>query len=181
MRAAYPEAVVETWAQDEARRGLKPVLRRVWAPRGQRPIARSTHRYAWLYVCAFVHPPSGRTEWWLLPTVSAEVMSLALAAFAAAMGLGPGKRIVLVLDRAGWHTAGHLVVPEGLHLVYLPPATPELQPAEHLWPLLNEGLANQPFAELAALEERVAQRCRTLLAQPGVVRQATRFHWWPDR
>src|SRR3954470_20154194 len=30
---------VELWAEDEARLGLKPVMRRVWAPVGQRPTA----------------------------------------------------------------------------------------------------------------------------------------------
>lgn len=33
------------WAMDEHRVGLKPVLRRVWAPRGCRPIARGHHRF----------------------------------------------------------------------------------------------------------------------------------------
>ncbi len=37
---AHPEAeVVELWAEDEARLGLKPVNRRVWAPVGRRPTA----------------------------------------------------------------------------------------------------------------------------------------------
>jgi hypothetical protein len=181
VRAAHPDAVVETWCHDQARRGLKPVLRRVWAPRGRRPVAVSAPRYEWLYIYAFAHPPSGRSEWWLLPTVGVEVMNLALAACARDMGLGTAKRIVLVLDRAGWHTSPELVVPEGLHVVHLPPHTPELQPAERLWPLLNEGLANRDHADLAALEERAAGRCRELLAQPELVRAHTRYHWWPDQ
>jgi hypothetical protein len=36
---------------------------------------------------------------------------------------------------AGWHVSGDLVVPPGIELAFLPPYTPELQPAEHLWPL----------------------------------------------
>jgi hypothetical protein len=38
---------VEVWAEDEARLGLKPIVRRVWARRGktQRPLAASHHRY----------------------------------------------------------------------------------------------------------------------------------------
>jgi hypothetical protein len=47
---AYPEAeVVEIWAEDEARLGLKPVVRRVWAPVGQRPTARFERGYEWTY------------------------------------------------------------------------------------------------------------------------------------
>jgi transposase len=75
-------------------------------------------------------------------------------------------------------------VPVGVHLVWLPPYSPELQPAERLWPLTNEPLANEPlanrsFADLAELEAVQAQRCLTLQAQPERVRAATLFHWWP--
>jgi hypothetical protein len=179
VRAAHPEAIVEAWCQDEARRGLKPLTRRVWAPKGRRPTARSTHRYEWSYVYGFAHPPTGRSEWLILPRVDAPAMSLALARFAAAVGAGPTKRVVLVLDNAGWHTSASVVVPEGLHLVFPPPHTPELQPAEHLWPLLNEALANQSFADVIALDDRLEQRCRQLLEQPERIKAATHFHWWP--
>jgi hypothetical protein len=40
VREAHPYfAEVEAWAQDEHRLGLKPVLRRVWTRRGERPLA----------------------------------------------------------------------------------------------------------------------------------------------
>ncbi|NES65929.1 MAG: hypothetical protein F6K24_12025 [Okeania sp. SIO2D1] len=38
---------------------------------------------------------------------------------------------------AGWHTTNKLVLPEGIDLFFLP-HSPELQPAERLWPLTNE-------------------------------------------
>src|SRR3954451_16015581 len=46
----------------------------------------------------------------------------------------------------------NLAVPDGIRLVYLPSYSPELQPAEHLWPVLDEPLANRHFATLADLE-----------------------------
>src|SRR4051794_15694090 len=55
-RAQHPHTPVEVWATDEHRIGLKPIIRRVWAPKGQRPIALGHHRYKWLYVTAFVQP-----------------------------------------------------------------------------------------------------------------------------
>src|SRR5690349_8474040 len=59
-------------------------------------------------------------------------------------------------------TAPNLAVPDGIRLAYLPPYSPELQPAEHLWPVLDEPLANQSFATLADLEHVVTERCRVL-------------------
>ena len=37
------------------------------------------------------------------------------------------------MDKAGWHTAGDLVAPDNLSLVFLPPYSPELNPIERLW------------------------------------------------
>jgi hypothetical protein len=63
----YPAEVVELWTQDEARLGLKPILRRQWAPRGQRPLATARPAYEWLWLYAAVHPESGRVFWLVLP------------------------------------------------------------------------------------------------------------------
>jgi transposase len=69
----------------------------------------------------------------LYPGTNAEVFSLALKHFAGEVGPGTRKRVLLVLDRAGWHTAKKkLRVPEGIHLEFLPSHSPELQPAERL-------------------------------------------------
>jgi transposase len=94
---------------------------------------------------------------------------------------GPPKQIVLVLDRAGWHTSSRLRVPEHVHLLFLPPYSPELNPAEHLWPLTNTVLVNRHFATIEDLEEAQAERCVALQARPDLIRSTTLFHWWPQR
>lgn len=159
--------------------GLLPVVRRVWAPRGQRPTAWVRRRHVWLYVYAFVRPTTGHSWWCLLPSVSTEAMSAALAAFAVDEGIDVDHRAVLVLDGAGWHTSTQLVVPPGIDLVALPPASPELQPVERVWPLLDEPVANRTFADLDALEDVLVTRCQTLRADRPTIKAHTRFHWWP--
>jgi hypothetical protein len=59
--------------------------------------------------------------------VNIEVFSLALAHFAQAVSAGSDRHVVLVLDRAGWHKSGEVLMPEGIHLLFLPPYSPELQ------------------------------------------------------
>jgi transposase len=49
-----------------------------------------------------------------------------------------------------------------LQLLFLPPFSPELQPAEHLWPLTNTVLVNQHFAGIDELEDVQVERCATL-------------------
>ncbi len=61
---------------------------------------------------------------------------------------GTNKRILLAVERARWHTSKNLELPEGLHLTLLPSHSPELQPAERLWTLVDEPIANQSFETL---------------------------------
>src|SRR5262245_55188160 len=86
---------------DEHRIGLKPIVRGVWAPVGERPIALGHHRFEWLYVTGFVEPASGRTVWNIANAVCKEMFELVLADFAKSVGVGSTKRIVLQLDNAG--------------------------------------------------------------------------------
>jgi len=182
VATACPHAQVELWATDEHRIGLKPLLRRIWAPIGQRPIATVQHRFAWRYLVGFVHPASGRTFFHLATTVSIPIFEVELAEFARQAGASPTKQIVLVLDRAGWKpTSVKLRVPEHVHLLLLPPYSPELQPAEHLWPLTNAALVNQHFATIDDLEDAQFARCIALQQRPDLVRSTTCFHWWPKR
>lgn len=178
VATAFPQASVELWAVDEHRIGLKPILRKVWTlpgQRPQRPIAPVEHRYDWRYLVGFVHPASGRTVWHLATTVSIELFSVELEAFAQQIGAGPAKQIVLVLDGAGWHASSKVHVPEHIHLLFLPPHSPELQPAEHLWPFTNTVLANRHFASIEALEDAQAERCAALQGRPELIRSTTRF------
>lgn len=174
-----PTATVEVWGQDEARLGLKPILRKVWARKGQRPVVTVHPRYEWLYVYGFVRPATGQTYWLILPLVNTHAMNLALTEFARDVGAGANKQILLVLDNAGWHGSQSLVVPPGIELVYLPAATPELQPAERLWPLLREAVANQSFATLDRLQDMLVDRCLWLAAQPAMIQAYTHYHWFP--
>lgn len=159
---------------------MKPIPRRVWAPIGERPLALGHHRYEWLHVTAFVAPTSGDNEWYVSNTLNKPLFEAFLADFAPLAGAGTKRRIVLVIDNAGWHGPLNLAVPDGLRLVYLPPYSPELQPAEHLWPLLDEPVANKHFDTLDALDAVVSDRCRTLNGDAALLAAATHFHWWPQ-
>jgi transposase len=180
LSSAHPDSQVELWAMDEHRIGLKPIIRRVWCKRGQRPVVTVQHRYKWMYEYGFVCPSSGETFWLLLPGVSVAAYTLVLKEFARAVGAGSDKQVIVVLDQAGWHRSQQVAIPEGVHLVFLPPYSPELQPAEHLWELTDQALANRHFQDLEELSEIQAERCRKLQELPELIRNRTHFHWWPE-
>jgi DDE superfamily endonuclease len=91
LKEAHPTAKVELWCEDEHRLGLKPILRRVWSPIGERPIVKVHRRYEWTYLYAFARPKTGEVCWLILPTVNAEAFSMALESFAREVGAGKSK------------------------------------------------------------------------------------------
>lgn len=153
--------------------------RRVWAPRGQRPVAHVQRHYEWLYVYGFVRPATGQSWWCLLPTVTSAAFTLAVATFARDEGIDADHRAVLVVDQAGGHVSPTLPLPDGIDLVFLPAYSPELQPAERLWPLVDEAIANRALGTLDALEAIMVERCRTLETDRDRLKAHTRYHWWP--
>ena len=55
----------------------------------------------------------------------------------------------------------NLKIPDGIRLIYLPPYSPELQPAETLWALVDEPIVNKHIATIDELEAKIAQpMCR---------------------
>jgi hypothetical protein len=179
LQGTAPAIPIDVWAFDEHRLGLKPIRRKIWAPRGCRPIAPGHHRYQWLYLYGFVRPATGAVVWFLVDSVNTALFSAILAAFAREVGAGADKRILLVLDQAGWHVSETLAVPEGIELMFLPAYSPEIQPAERLWPLTDEPIANEYVETLDDLDHVLSQRCCILADEPDLIRAHTLFHWWP--
>ena len=177
-REEYPERGVEVWAFDEHRLGLKPVLRRQWAPRGQRPVAVGRHRYEWLYLYGFLYRPPGR---WSGSSAARSTPACSARCWRrsprrsgparAARGPGPRQRGLARQRRLGGAAGDRAGLPAALHA--------ELQPAEHLWPLADEAVANKHFATLKDLDAALGERCRTLADMPEAIKAATSFGWWP--
>lgn len=177
LRREHPGKDVELWCGDEARLGLKPVVRRVWAPKGTRPTSNGRHKFESVFVYGFAHPKTGRSRFWILPRANAECMGRALGDFAGWADPDGRKVLVLVVDGSGGHTARGLRVPPNVVLHRQPSCTPELQPAEHMWPLVREGLANRVFDGLPELTVTLTTRCSWLTEHADVIAGAVGVHW----
>jgi transposase len=59
----------------------------------------------------------------LLPKANTECMNIFIQELVKDFG---DKRIILVLDGAGWHKSKGLLIPDNITLVFLPPYSPEL-------------------------------------------------------
>jgi transposase len=115
---------------DEAWWGLTTQLRRVWARKGTRPVQPVWGGRRWRPVIGAVEPATGRFISLLVGGLNSAWFSHFLAHLAAQY---PGERVIVVLDNAGWHTSGTVVVPEGITLWFQPPHSPEVNVMEQVW------------------------------------------------
>jgi transposase len=65
------------------------------------------------------------------------------------------------------------MVPDGIRLVHLPPYTPELQPTECLWKLVDEPIVNRHFDTIGELQSVIETRCVGLVRNTQITRAVT--------
>lgn len=127
-------------------------MARVWARRGSRPAAVKQTQYEWLYVMAAVCSRTGQSIGMLSPYVSTEVVNVYLKQFAGE--LATNVHAALIWDRAGFHKAKELVVPENITIIELPAYSPELNPVENLWQYLRSHYwANRSYGDYDDLRQ----------------------------
>jgi transposase len=135
-----------------------------------------SHRYEWLYVYGFVKPQTGETFWYLIPRVNTKWLNLVYESFALDVGISE-KKVLLVEDNAGWHRSKNAKIPDGISVEFLPAYSPELQPAERLWTLVDEPLVNEYFETIEELEEVLVLRCNVLREMKAEIKNLTHYHW----
>jgi transposase len=145
IRATLPRGTpIEIWWQDEARVGQKNGITRRWARRGSRPSAPKDQRTQSAYIYGACRPAEGKAAGLVLPRCNTEGMTLHLVEIAATVA--PGAHAVLLLDQAGWHGSGALIVPPNITLMPLPSKCPELNPVENIWQFMRDNwLSNRIF------------------------------------
>jgi transposase len=148
--------------QDEARFGRMSDPRACWAPAPNRPMVSLALIREFRYEYAAVSPLSGDLDYMTSEKMDTESMSRFLKQVSETH---QQDFIVIVLDGAPSHQGKKLEVPENISLVFLPPYSPELNPAERLWNVLRRDyFANRVFDSLNAA---------TLQAEHGLAQMAS--------
>jgi len=60
---------------------------------------------------------------------------------------------ILFLDNGACHKATRLVIPKNIALCFLPPYSPELNPAEKIWAFIKRKITNKAFEKLEDLKK----------------------------
>jgi DDE superfamily endonuclease len=168
----HPEAErLEVWFLDEARVGQTGRVCRRWFERGMRPRGVRDLRHEATYLFGAVCPERDTGVALVLPTVSAAAMQAMLAELGQAVA--PGAHAVVLMDRAGWHTARELDLPANLTPVFLPASRAERHRA---------GLALSPRAlPLPSSLAQLRRHPRCLLRRVERPPQRARSHPFPLR
>ena len=168
-------APIKLMFQDEARFGRISDVRRCWAPYPVRPLCRAMLSYEYTYAYGAVDVVNGELDSLILPHVNTACMQIFLDEVAARH---PQRRIIMVLDGAGWHASAALKPPENMQLLSLPPYAPELNPVEHLWDELREKFFhNKAFDSIDALEDQLETGLRALENDRSRVRSIVSWDW----
>jgi len=149
---------VRVWVQDEARYGLHSIRRRCWGLRGRRVVKPAQQKYEWGYVYGALDVLQGGAQFCYMPTVNLELTQTFLSQIAQS---DKDAEHVVIWDQAGFHhRPGDKRLPERIHLLPLPPYSPELNPIEKLWDQMKDRIANRVFATLDDIEGALSDALR---------------------
>ena len=110
--------------------------------------------------------------------VNTEAMQQFLDGFSATVA--DDEHAVMVLDRAGWHGSGSLVLPDNVTLVPLPPYSPELNPVERVWLHLKERfLSHHLHANYESIVDAACEAWKRLKADAGRIKSLCSYPWIP--
>jgi putative transposase len=165
---------VKIWVADESRFGLHTQSRRCWALRGQRVVIPQQPRYEWEYVYGALEVLEGDAQFRFMPSVNLDFSRDFLRQIAAS---DPTAEHVVIQDQAGFHPRpGDAGLPDRIHLLPLPPYSPQLNPIEGLWDQVQDVTCNRRHESLDALEETLTAALRPFWETPA--RVLSLIHHW---
>jgi hypothetical protein len=161
--------------EDEARFGRVQDPKRCWAKKGFRPQVKAQMIREYTYAYGAVEPINGKLTSLNLPHSDSACMSIFLKEVAVQYA---NKYVVMFMDQASWHRSKELEIPKNIHLLYLPPYSPELNPVEMAWKSIRKAFFhNTYFNSLEAVEDRLVQALQHFFHNPNELKTTCGFHW----
>jgi transposase len=145
--------------EDESRFGLFTRAGRTLTAKGVKPICKFQQVFLSTYLFGAFSPINGDSFLLELPFCNGETFQLFLNQFS----LKKKEELkIIVLDNGAFHKAKALKIPENIMLIFLPPYSPELNPAEKIWAKFKRQFTNQFFKTMKDLEQFVCTIATTL-------------------
>ncbi len=159
------------------RSGTRTELKRRWKPKGHRPICRVKIGYKFVYLYAALNPYDGQLVALLLPYMTKECFRIFMEYFEEQTKMVYGdEKILMILDGATNHQSD-VINSERIFLEKLPPACPELNPAERFFEQLRTELSNQVFEQLEQVELYLIKILQKYYTNPQLICSLTHFNY----
>ncbi len=149
-------------------------VRRVLTLRGVKPVLPYQHRFENFYLFGAFSPLTGHSFLLELPNCNTQGFQLYLNEFSKQQDQ---EFKIIVLDNGAFHHSKSLVLPHNIALLFLPPYSPELNPAEKVWYYLKDQLANLLFKTLDELSDKLQQIIQTTLL-PNTIISISSFNYY---
>ncbi|MDR1314116.1 MAG: IS630 family transposase [Deltaproteobacteria bacterium] len=160
--------------QDEARFGRMSDPVSCWAPAPARPVVNVALVRQYQYVFGAVCPQTGDFEFLKASDMKTDNMSLFLSKVSENH---LDAEIIMVVDGASTHKSKSLVIPKNVHILVLPPYSPELNPVEVLWNVARRNcFANQYYDTLDEAMINLTVYMKKLKRNPD---KLIRLTFWP--
>ena len=159
--------------QDEAGFGCINKPKNCWCKKGIRPSVPCHHIREYRYVYGAVEPKTGESCFLIMPSCDTDCMNAFLKHLSNSY---PNDQILLVCDGAAWHKSKSMIIPKNIHIIFIPPYTPEMNPIEQIWrELRTQGFKNEVFPSLAKVVDRL---CDTICdLSPETIMSITGRDW----
>lgn len=122
--------------------------------KGIKPLVTYQHKFKNFYLFGAFSPITGNHFTLELPKCNSDWFQLYLDEFSLH---DPDEFKILFLDNGAFHKAKELDIPHNIQLVFIPPYSPELNPAEKMWRYFKDRIANEVFKTLDDLSFRLSQ------------------------
>lgn len=77
----------------------------------------------------------------------------------------PTELKIVVLDNGRFHKGKSLIIPQNIRLVFLPPYSPELNPAELVWLNMKRKMTNIIYKTMEELKLKIEEIVNELITQ----------------
>ena len=160
---------------DEMRYGLISNFRRSWSKVGERTVIDSQQSFENRYLFSAVAPLSG--ESFHLSGVEGFDNEAAHTFPLELKKKHPDETVIIVWDNAPCHRPLiHRQIP-GLIVIFLPPYSPELNPAERFFEELRKATANRIFKSIEEQEHVIEEKLNTLADDTEGMQRLFGYSW----
>ena len=132
---------------------------RALTAKGVKPICLFQQLFKSTYLFGAFSPINGKSFLLELPFCNNDTFQIYLNGFSET---DPDEFKIIVLDNGAFHKSKTLKIPRNIALVFLPPYSPELNPAEKMWEMIKGDFTGKLFKNLELLSDFIKDQVAKL-------------------